>query len=119
VPRLPRETFSLPATPPQDYPSRGRYAETAVSFALGCTGLLRHCERNEFLDSLEAQPTSNKSVQAPNVNSSSLSDRFKVVATVFQQIMTQLDGAELEENKIVAITKIVLKFMMQDGYLIS
>jgi hypothetical protein len=39
--------------------------------------------------SLEAQP-----VEAPNTNSSSLNDMFKVVATVLQQIMTELDGVE-------------------------
>jgi hypothetical protein len=38
---------------------------------------------------------------------------FKVVATVFQQIMTELNGAESEEDRIVAITKIVLKLMKQ------
>jgi hypothetical protein len=35
-------------------------------------------------------------------------DVFKVVATVFQQIMTELCGALSEEDRIVAITKIVL-----------
>jgi hypothetical protein len=38
---------------------------------------------------------------------------FKVVATVFQQIMTELNGAESEENGIVAVTKIVLNLMKQ------
>jgi hypothetical protein len=41
---------------------------------------------------------------------------FKVVATVFQQIMTDLNGAELEEDRIVAITKAILKLMMQNGH---
>jgi hypothetical protein len=36
---------------------------------------------------------------------------FKVVATIFQQIMTELNGAESEEGRIMAITKIVLKLM--------
>jgi hypothetical protein len=40
---------------------------------------------------------------------------FKVVATVFQQIMTLLNAAESEEDRIMAITKIVLKFMKQNG----
>jgi uncharacterized tellurite resistance protein B-like protein len=40
---------------------------------------------------------------------------FKVVAMVFQQIMTELSGAESEEDRIVAITKIVSKLMNQNG----
>jgi hypothetical protein len=39
---------------------------------------------------------------------------FKV-ATVVQQIMTELNGAVSEEGKIVAITKIVLNLMKRDG----
>jgi hypothetical protein len=30
---------------------------------------------------------------------------FTAVATIFQQIMTQLNGAEPEEDRIMAITK--------------
>jgi hypothetical protein len=37
-----------------------------------------------------------QSVQTPNVNCSSLNDMFKVVARVFQQIMTELSGVESE-----------------------
>jgi hypothetical protein len=37
------------------------------------------------------------------------------VTTVVQQIMTELNGAVSEEDKIVAITKIVLKLMNQNG----
>jgi hypothetical protein len=40
---------------------------------------------------------------------------FKRAATVFQKIMTKLSGAESEEYKIVAIKKIVLKLMKQNG----
>jgi uncharacterized tellurite resistance protein B-like protein len=40
---------------------------------------------------------------------------FKV-ATLVQQIMTELSGAVSEEDKIVAITKIVLKIMKHDGH---
>jgi hypothetical protein len=36
---------------------------------------------------------------------------FKVVASVFLQIMTELNGAESEEDRIVAISIIVLKLM--------
>jgi hypothetical protein len=61
------------------------------------------------------QQIPNQSVQAPNVNNSSLIDMFKVVTTLFQQIMTELNGAKSEENRIVPITKIVLKLMKQTG----
>jgi hypothetical protein len=41
---------------------------------------------------------------------------LKVVVTVVQQIMTECNGAVLEEGKIVAITKIVLNLMEQNGH---
>jgi hypothetical protein len=41
----------------------------------------------------------------------SLNGMFKVVATVFQHTMTELSGAEPQEDRIMAITKIVLKLM--------
>jgi hypothetical protein len=39
---------------------------------------------------------------------------FKV-ATLVQQIMIELNGAATEEQKILAITKIVLKLMTENG----
>jgi hypothetical protein len=36
-----------------------------------------------------------------------LDDTFKVVAVIFQQIMTQCSGAKSEEDRIMAITKAV------------
>jgi hypothetical protein len=41
---------------------------------------------------------------------------FTAVATIFQQIVTELNGAESEEDKIMTITKIVLKLMKQNGH---
>jgi hypothetical protein len=38
------------------------------------------------------------------------------VVTEVQQIMTEFNGAVSEEDKIVAITKIVLNLMKQDGH---
>jgi hypothetical protein len=38
------------------------------------------------------------------------------VVTVVQQIVTEVSGAMSEEAKIVAITKIVLKLMNQNGH---
>jgi hypothetical protein len=60
------------------------------------------------------QQVPSQSVQALDANSSSL-NKFTAVATIFQQIMTELNGAEPEEDRIVAITKIVLKLMKQNG----
>jgi hypothetical protein len=40
---------------------------------------------------------------------------FKIAATVLQQILTGLNGAESEEDGTVAITKIVLNLKKQDG----
>jgi hypothetical protein len=78
--------------------------------------LLLYNENQLDLASLEAQPiTSRKSAQAPNVNNSSLKYMLKVVAKVFQQITTELNGSASEENRIMAVTKTVLKLMKKNG----
>jgi hypothetical protein len=41
---------------------------------------------------------------------------FTAVANVFQQIMTELNGAESEADRIMVITRIVLKLMEQNGH---
>jgi hypothetical protein len=73
---------------------------------------------NECPPSFEAQPTASiKPVSSDShVNSSSLNDAFKAVATLFQQIIILLNGAESEENRILAIEKIVLKLVKHHGY---
>jgi hypothetical protein len=38
------------------------------------------------------------------------------VVTAVQQIMTEVSGAQSQEEQIVAITKIVLKLMNQNGH---
>jgi hypothetical protein len=40
---------------------------------------------------------------------------FTVVATIFQHIMTELNGAESEEDRIMTITKTVLRLIKQNG----
>jgi hypothetical protein len=42
---------------------------------------------------------------------------FTSVATIFQQVMTELKGAdcESEEDRIMALTKTILKLMKQNG----
>jgi hypothetical protein len=54
-------------------------------------------------------------VWAPNINSLSLDKTLKVLVTVVQQIMTESNGAVLEKAKILAITKIVLNLLEQNG----
>jgi glycerate kinase len=56
-----------------------------------------------------------QSVQAPLVKSQTLDNMLRIV-TVVQQIMTEVSGAQSQEEQIVAITKIVLKLMNQDGH---
>jgi hypothetical protein len=51
-----------------------------------------------------------QSVRAATVNSQPLDTMLRVV-TVVQQIMTEFNGAVSEEDKIVAITRIVLNLM--------
>jgi hypothetical protein len=60
------------------------------------------------------QPTG-QSVPAQNVNNEHLDNMLRVV-TIVQQIMTEFNGAVSEEEKIVAITKIVLNLMKQNGH---
>jgi hypothetical protein len=57
-----------------------------------------------------------QSVRAPNINSLSLDKMLKIVVTVIEQIMTDSNGAGLEEATILAITKIVLNIIKQNGH---
>jgi hypothetical protein len=61
------------------------------------------------------QQVPSQSVQAPNGKSLSPLNMFKVVTTMCQQTMTELNGAESEEDRIMAIIKIALKLMKQNG----
>jgi hypothetical protein len=61
------------------------------------------------------QQKTGQSVQASYVSSQPFDNMLKVV-TVVQQIMTEVSGALSEEEKIVAITKIVQKLMNQNGH---
>jgi hypothetical protein len=83
-------------------------------FAQACPATVGEMSVPPSLRHNQQQVTSH-SVQASNVKTSSLNDMFKVLVMVFQQIITELDGAKLEEDRIVAITKIVLKVVKQNG----
>jgi hypothetical protein len=60
------------------------------------------------------QQTAGQSVRPQNVNSQPLDNTLRVV-TVVQQIMTEFNGAVSEEEKIMAISKIVLNPMKHNG----
>jgi hypothetical protein len=60
------------------------------------------------------QKDAGQSVPATNVNSSPLDYMLRLV-TVVQQIMTEFNGALSDEDKIVAITKIVLNLLKPNG----
>jgi hypothetical protein len=61
------------------------------------------------------QQNAGQSVRAPSVNNQPLDNMLRVV-TAGQQIMTEFNGAVSKEGKIVAITKIVLNLMNQNGH---
>jgi hypothetical protein len=56
-----------------------------------------------------------QSVQASHVSIQPFDNMLKVV-TIVQQIMTEVSGAQSQEEQIVAITIIVLKLMNQNGH---
>jgi hypothetical protein len=64
----------------------------------------------------QEQQEAGQSVRAPYVNSLSLDKMLKVVVRVVQQIVTEYNDAVLEGAKILAITKIVLYLMEQNGH---
>jgi hypothetical protein len=41
---------------------------------------------------------------------------LKILVTVAEQIMTEFNGAVLQEAKLLSITKIVLNLMEQNGH---
>jgi hypothetical protein len=63
---------------------------------------------------LPHQQHTGQSVQGNSPSGSNLDNMFRVVTAV-QQIMTEFSGAVSEEQKILAITKIVLNLMKQNG----
>jgi hypothetical protein len=61
------------------------------------------------------QQKSGHSVWAPSINNQPIDDMLTVV-TIVQQIMTEFRGAVSEQDKILAITKIVLNLMNQNAH---
>jgi hypothetical protein len=64
----------------------------------------------------QEQQTTGQSVQATNVNNLSLDKMLKVAVMVVQQIMTESNGAVLQEAKTLAIIKTVLNRIEQNGH---
>jgi hypothetical protein len=60
--------------------------------------------------------TTGQSVRAANVKSLPLDKMLNVAVMVVQLTITEFNGAVLEKAKIVAITKIVLNLMAQNGH---
>jgi hypothetical protein len=83
-------------------PGQSFAATATASAALSCAGLPPPLRHNQQVS------------KARNSDSSSLNDIFTVVPTIFQKLVTELNGAEAEENRTMAITKIVLKLMKQN-----
>jgi hypothetical protein len=96
-------------TPRQRSPAAG----AATTSKPGSGGFTQNVKQNVPAPAL--QQTTGQSVQASNVSSQPFDNMLKVV-TVVQQIMTEVSGALSEEEKIVAITKIVLKLMNHNGH---
>jgi hypothetical protein len=51
-----------------------------------------------------------QSIRASNVNNLSLEEMLNIVVTVVQQIMTDYNGAELEEDKILVIKNCLISY---------
>jgi hypothetical protein len=64
----------------------------------------------------QEQQKADQSLRAPNVNILFLDKMLKVVVTVVQQIMTESNGAVLEEAKILVITQTLLNLVEQNGH---
>jgi hypothetical protein len=82
-----------------------------------CTQVQWNRRRYSLLQQQQQQQSekeTGQSVHASNSNSS-LNNMFKV-ATVVQQIIAELYGAVLEEDKIVVITKMVSKLMKHNSH---
>jgi hypothetical protein len=63
----------------------------------------------------EQQATS-QLIWVPNVNNFSLDKMLKIVLTVVLRVMTECNGAVSQEDKIQAITNIVLNLTEQNGH---
>jgi hypothetical protein len=104
-----------------------KYIEPGMSFAEALKSKAEQLQRHTSQATAEASTTvdqtrlqtqtrcqeTGQSVQAPNVSSDPL-DMFRAL-TVVEQIMAQLKGAASEEANFVALAKIVLKLMKENG----
>jgi hypothetical protein len=92
--------------------STTRY-QTATTEAHGTSGTGRIREA-DFLAATPQQPTG-QSAQGSNVNSLPLDNMLRAI-TIVQEIMAEFSGAVTKDNKILAIRKILLNLMGQNGH---
>jgi hypothetical protein len=102
------ECCSLPTTPPQVFPQWWHCAATHDKSSSLSRVSRPHLHR-PAPPPLKHNPhqVPSQSVQAPNANSSPVNDMYKVVARIFQRIMTEHNGTKSEEDRIITITKTV------------
>jgi hypothetical protein len=76
----------------------------------------KHRITEELLEMLISIRSFPKSVGAQNINSLPVDNSMLRIVNVVQQFMTEFNGAVSEEEKIVAITKIVSNLMKQNDH---
>jgi hypothetical protein len=74
---------------------------------------LVHPQQEETVPAPALQQERGQLVQAQHVNSQPIDNMLRVV-NVVKQIMTESSGAVSEEDKILAVNKIVLNLMKQN-----
>ena len=104
-----------PPGQPDESQEASRYQQPAPQSTAQTTRKGVTAQNTPLHKDVEDRNASHKSGQSVNTNSSTLNDMFKV-ATIVQQIMTELNGAVTEEQKIVVITRIVLNLMKGNGH---
>jgi hypothetical protein len=92
---------------------RGSSAQTEQPREMQLPVATPHAERGSH-PSPGRQQMSGQSVRAPSVNNQP-TDTLTIVTTV-QQIMTEFRGAVSEQDTLLAITKIVINLMNQNGH---
>jgi hypothetical protein len=126
---LRRKLQKTPARPATGRVFQSRYTTPELSFAAALGTSSRQQQQTTPRPAPQSHPlpagrsrvlpstqqSEKETGQSVQESSPLLSDMFKV-ATLVQQIMTKLNGAVSEEDKIVAITKIVLQLMKHDGH---
>jgi hypothetical protein len=91
-------------------------SEAAQSNGSDLSGRTNHDGTEGPCPLTQTRTASYRSVGAPHVNSLPLDCSMLRIVTAVQQFMTEFKGAVSEEEKTVAIRKIVLNLMKQDDH---